>query len=296
MITITGATGNIGSKIAEKLLSSGQSVRCVARGREKLEALAAKGANVAAVDLEDTAALAEAFTGSQSVFTMIPPRYTAENFRIYQNLVGGSIAVALEKAGVKHVVNLSSQGADMSEGTGLIKGLHDQEKRLKMLEGANILHLRPTYFMENLLVFIDMIRNSNMAGSAIDGDLKLPMIAARDIADVAANRLLKMDFTGTTVMELLGQRDLSMNEATRIIGEKTGRPDLTYTRFSYEDTRKALVEGMGFSEDVAKLFVEMAKFFNDGLLKTPRTAGNTTPTTFEDFAEIFVKNLSERSD
>ena len=290
MITVTGATGNIGRKITEKLLHTGQKVRCVARNPERLEAFATRGAEIAAIDLLDAAALTRVFSGSQAVFAMIPPNYQAENFRIYQNQVGENIAKAIETAGVKYVVNLSSQGGDLPDKTGPIKGLHDQEKRLNLLKRVHILHLRPTYFMENLLAFADMIRNSNMAGSAIRGDLKFPMIATRDIADFAAERLIERDFEGIIVEDLLGERDLSMNEAVRIIGDKIGKSNLKYMQFSYEDTRKALVD-QGFSPDVAGLFIEMSRAFNDGLIHTSRTAENTTETSFEEFSDIFVHML-----
>jgi uncharacterized protein YbjT (DUF2867 family) len=288
MIAITGATGNIGSKITADLLSKGQNVRCVARTAVKLETFAEKGAEIAAVSLEDTAALADAFKGADAVFAMIPPNYQALDFRAYQNAVGASIATAVETSGVKHIVNLSSQGAHLADKTGLIKGLHDQERRLNKIKGVNILHLRPTYFMENLLANINMIKQMNIMGSAIQKDMKIPMIATQDIADFAVDRLIKIDFSGMPVKDLLGQRDLSMNEAAEIIGKKIGKPDLKYVQFSYEDTEKAL-EDMGFSADVAGLFIEMSKAFNEGMFDTPRTRQNTTRTAFEDFVEVFGK-------
>jgi uncharacterized protein YbjT (DUF2867 family) len=189
---------------------------------------------------------------------------------------------------VKYVVNLSSQGAHLSDKTGPIKGLHDQEQRLNKLKGVNILHLRPTYFMENLLANIDMIKQMNIMGSAIRGDMKLPMIATQDIAQFAAERLLKKDFSGMTVKDLLGQRDVSMNEAAEIIGKKIDKPDLKYVQFSYEDTEKALVD-MGFSADVAGLFIEMSKAFNQKLINTPRTRENTTDTPLEEYAGVFAR-------
>jgi uncharacterized protein YbjT (DUF2867 family) len=128
----------------------------------------------------------------------------------------------------------------------------------------------------------------NIMGSAIRGDMKIPMIATQDIAKFSAERLLKKDFSGITVNDLLGQKDLSMNEAAEIIGKKIDKPGLKYVQFSYEDTEKALVD-MGFSADVAKLFIEMSQAFNDGLINTPRTRENTTDTPFEDFAEVFAK-------
>jgi uncharacterized protein YbjT (DUF2867 family) len=288
MIAITGATGNIGSKITTDLLSKGQHVRCIARTVDQLQNFAAKGAEIAAISLDDTDALATALTGVDAIFAMIPPHYQAQDFRAYQNVIGESIASAIETAGVKYVVNLSSQGANLTEKTGPIKGLYDQEQRLNKMEDINFLHLRPTYFMENLLVNINMIKQMDIMGSAIRGDMKFPMIATQDIAKFSAERLLKKDFSGITVQDLLGQRDLSMSEAANIIGNKIAKPGLKYVQFSYEDTEKALVD-MGFSVDVAKLFIEMSRAFNDGLLDTPRTQENTTQTTFEEFAVTFAE-------
>lgn len=288
MIAITGATGNIGSKITADLLSKGQNVRCIARTADNLKGFAVKGADIATISLEDTAALSDAFRGIDAIFAMIPPDYQALDFRAFQNTIGASIAKAVETSGVKYVVNLSSQGAHLPDKTGPIKGLHDQEQRLNKLKGVNILHLRPTYFMENLLANIDMIKQMNIMGSAIRGDMKIPMIATQDIARFAAERLLKKDFSGMTVKDLLGQRDISMNEAAEIIGKKIDKPDLKYVQFSYEDTETALVD-MGFSADVAGLFIEMSKAFNQELINTTRTQDNTTDTPLEEFAGVFAR-------
>jgi len=290
MIVITGATGNIGGKIIPHLLSQAHNVRCMARTAEKLQQFVSKGAEVAAGSLEDTAFLIKAFSGAEAVFVMIPPDYRAADFRAYQNGIGASIAEAIQKSQVKHVVNLSSQGAHLPDKTGPIKGLYDQEERLNKLEDVNILHLRPTYFMENLLMNIPLIKNMNMAGSAIRGDQKFAMIATKDIAAFAAERLMKRDFSGKSVRDLLGQRDLSMDEAISIIGKKINKPDLKYVRFSYEDAEKGLA-GAGLSGDVSRLFVEMSRALNEGLfaVNIPRTRENTTGTSIEEFADTFAK-------
>ena len=288
MIAITGASGNIGSKITADLLAKGQKVRCIARTAENLKNLSAKGAEITAISLDDTAALTRAFTGVEAAFTMIPSDYQAPDFIGFQNTIGESIAEAVETSGVKYIVNLSSQGAHLPDKTGPIKGLHHQEERLNKLKGVNILHLRPTYFMENLLETIDMIKQMDIMGSALRGDMEMPMIATRDIAGFAAERLLKRDFSGTSAKDLLGQRDLLLNEAAEIIGKKIDKPNLKYVQFSYQDTEKALVD-MGFSPDVAGLFIEMSKAINEKLVNVPRTPENTTKTTFEEFAVMFAK-------
>ena len=111
------------------------------------------------------------------------------------------------------------------------------------------------------------------------------MIASRDIAAVAARDLLARDWTGVAVRELLGQRDLTYPEATRILGERIGRPDLIYVQLSETDMIAALVAA-GLSESFARLYVEMTRAFNEGRVRpsASRTAENTTPTRFEDFA------------
>ena len=83
--------------------------------------------------------------------------------------------------------------------------------------------------------------------------------------------------------ELLEQRDLTHAEATRILGERVGKPDLRYVQLSYADMVEALVQA-GLSKGFATLYVEMTRAFNEGKVKASRTPENTTPTRFEDFA------------
>jgi uncharacterized protein YbjT (DUF2867 family) len=290
MYVITGATGNVSSKITGILLSQGQKVRVIGRNAKRLQKYTDQGAEAAAGNMEDTGFLTEAFAGASSVFAMIPTDYTTNDFRGYYNKIGASIAKSIEAASVTHVVNLSSQGAHLSSKTGVVLGLHDQEERLNALEGINVLHLRPTFFMENFLMDIDMIKQKNIMGSAIRGDLKFAMIATKDIAKVIAEYLLKRDFSGISIRDLLGQRDISMHECAEIIGRKISKPGLKYVQFPYEDAEKGMIVA-GLSEDVSKMLVELHRAINEGLLaiNLPRTPENTTATPFEEFAETFAE-------
>jgi uncharacterized protein YbjT (DUF2867 family) len=289
LYVITGATGNIGKKISEVLLSKKKKVRVIGRHADKLQGLVEKGAEAFAGSLDDAAAMAHAFKGAHAVFVMIPPNYAALDFRAYQNRIGETLGKAIQDSGVRFVVNLSSIGAHRADKLGPINGLYDQEQRLNKLSGVNILHLRPAYFMENQLMSIDLIKKMGINGSALRGDIAFPMIATVDIAQVAANALLKLDFKGQSVQELLGSRDISLQEATTILGKAIGKPDLKYVQFSYEDTEKSLI-GMGFTPNLAKLFIEMSRGSNEGLMaptqgRTPKT---TTTTTFEEFAKVLA--------
>jgi uncharacterized protein YbjT (DUF2867 family) len=289
MYTILGATGNVGGKIAEILLAGGEKVRVVARTAERLAPLKARGATVHAGDIRDTVFLTNVFRGSEAVFTLIPPNYAVQNFGAYQDEIGESIAKALHDAGVVYAVNLSSVGADLAAGTGPIAGLHRMEQRLNDIPALNVMHLRPGYFMENTLMSLPLVRSQGILGSALRGDLKMPMIATKDIAQFAAEHLVKRDFVGSMVKYLLGERHLSYNEIAGVFGKRIGKQGLRYVQFSYTDAEKGLLSA-GLSPDVCRLFIEMQKAFNDGLIGPylVRTRENTTPTSIEEFADVFA--------
>ena len=120
------------------------------------------------------------------------------------------------------------------------------------------------------------------------------MIATQDIGDRVAGHLFKRDFTGKVVKDLLGQRDLTLNEAIAIIGDKIGWSELKYVQFPYDDAVKGMI-AMGISPDMSRLYIEMSKALNDGLfaVNRPRTVENTTPTTMEEFAETFAVAFAE---
>jgi uncharacterized protein YbjT (DUF2867 family) len=290
MIVITGASGKTGSAVAEALIAKGQKVRVIGRDAAKLKDFTAKGAEAAVGDLGDRAFVTKALIGSEAVYALIPPNFGVTDFRAYQKQIGESIVAAIKGSGVRHVVHLSSQGAHLPDRTGPIVGLHDQEERLNRLDGVDVLHLRPTYFMENLLMNIDLIKKMNIMGSAIQGNVKFAMIAAKDIGAYASERLMRRDFSGKSVRDLLGQRDLSLDEAAAVIGKKLGKPDLKYMAFPYDDAEKGMV-AMGLTPDLSRLYIEMSKALNDGLfaVSIPRTRENTTPTSIEEFADIFAR-------
>jgi uncharacterized protein YbjT (DUF2867 family) len=215
MYVVTGATGNTGNAIAAALLAAGKKVRVIGRDAKKLEALTTKGAEAAVGNLDDAAFLNKAFVGATAVYAVVPPNYTASNFRAYQNAIADAMEDAVKATGAKYVVTLSSVGAHLTEGAGVVQGLHDMEQKFNRVAGLNVLHLRPSYFMENLFGQIGMIKGMGIVGSAANGDLSFAMVATRDIADVAAKRLIALDFSGSSVQYLLGSRDVTLTDNSR---------------------------------------------------------------------------------
>jgi uncharacterized protein YbjT (DUF2867 family) len=294
MFVITGATGNTGRVVAERLLKRGQKVRVIGRKPERLQALVDQGADPVVCNITDTQSLTSAFAGANAVYAMIPPEMTAPDILAYQSRVSDSIAAAIDKARVKHAVVLSSYGADKSEKTGPVLGLRSLEEKLKRIVGLNVLYLRAAYFMENTLAQIGTIKAMGKAAGPLRGDLKTPMIATRDIGAAAADALLALAFTGHQVRELLGQRDISMDEATRIIGTAMGKPDLSYIHLPNEQVRPFLIQ-MGMSPNAADVILELADALNSGHIRPleQRSASNTTPTSYETFVkEEFMPRMS----
>jgi uncharacterized protein YbjT (DUF2867 family) len=221
---------------------------------------------------------------------LVPPHITSTDVRSYQEQVSDALATAVARSKVKFVVALSSIGADKESGIGPVIGLHNLEQKLNRIDSANVLHLRAGYFMENTLGQVGAIRAMGFTGGPLRRDLKIAMIATRDIGAVVADALIQLDFKSKQTRELLGQRDLTMVEVAAIIGKAIGKPDLSYKQLP-DDQFIAAVMQMGMSQNMASLLVEMSGALNSGHMKPlePRSARNTTPTSYETFVtEVFA--------
>jgi uncharacterized protein YbjT (DUF2867 family) len=279
---ILGASGNTGSIIADSLLSKGRKVRVVGRDAGRLQPFVRQGAETFSADMSDAAALTKAFSGARAAYLLLPPITSRED----QERESDAIAQAVTKSGLPYAVHLSSYGAHVPEGTGPVTGLHSSEQKLNAINGLNVLHLRAAYFMENNLAAISMIQEMGIFGHALLPELKLPMTTTRDVGNYAAKRLLDLDFAGKQTRELLGERDLSMAEATAIIARGIGKPDLRYVQFPYDQVQQVL-EQMGMAPKKAAVYIEMFRAINTGVLtaQEPRSRENTTPTSFEEFVQ-----------
>ncbi len=297
MYVVTGATGNTGSVVAKQLLAKGKKVRAIGRNAERLQSLVAQGAEAFVANVADAAAISKAYAGAEGVYLMVPPDVANPDVLAYEERITDALSTAVAQAGVKYAVSLSSFGADKPDKTGPVIGLHHLEEKLNRVSGLNVLHLRAGYFMENTLAQAGIIRSIGKAAGPLRGDLKLPLIATQDIGAAAADALLRLDFTGSATRELLGERDLSMAEATAIIGKAIEKPDLEYLQLPDEQLRPALQQ-LGMSASMVDLLLEMSAALNSGYMRAleKRSPQNTTPTSFETFvANEFVPRYRGQS-
>ncbi len=290
MIVVTGATGRTGRAATEGLLAKGEKLRVVGRDAKKLAPFVALGAEPFVGNVEDASAMTEAFKGASAVYLVLPEDISQPDLRAHQERVSDSYAAAISNAQVQFVVDLSSIGAQHAKGTGPIVGLHNQEQKLNRIAGLNVLHVRAAYFMENLFMSIAPLRATGTLPGAFQADAQMPWIATKDIGAYAATRLAARNFSGSSIQELHGQRDISMQEAASIVGKSIGMPNLEYVQVPSRMLGQNLVT-MGLPEKTADLLVEMWEGANAGLIvpQESRSATNTTPTTLESFvAEVFA--------
>ena len=217
----------------------------------RLQRFVRQGAEAFTATVSDAAALTKAFSGARAAYMMLPPAKSRED----QERESDAIAKAVTESGLRYAVHLSAYGAQVPEGTGPVAGLHSSEQKLNAISGLNALHLRAAYFMENNLAAIGMIHGMGIFGNALLSDLKVPMAATRDVGGYAAQRLLHLDFSDRQTRELLGERDLSMTEATAVIARGIGKPDLRYEQFPYDQ----VLTQMGVPPKGAALYIEMYK-------------------------------------
>lgn len=283
MIAVMGAAGNVGSKVTDLLLRQNEEVRVFEHVR-KLDGLRERGAEVVRGDATEVDDLCALFEDADAALVLLPENMADPEFVATRSGISRALAQALDDQRVLHVVALSAVGVDREEVAGPPAGLREYEQRLFGLAEINVLVLRSAFYMDYLLGNLPLIQTQKINGSAIRGDLKYPMIATQDVAREAADRLVRRDFTGHRVKMLLGPQDVSMREATHVLGSLLGVPDLPYVEFPPADVKEALLAA-GMSEQAASLLVEMQLALNEGRQfdGVRRTDETTTPTRLENF-------------
>lgn len=251
MYVIAGATGHTGRVVANTLLDQKLPVRVIVRDAARGAEWKQRGAEVAVATLDDAQALARAFSGADGAYLMIPPDYGAASMLAAQRRVVDTLAAAPRP---KHVVLLSSIGAQLPKGTGPIQTLHYAEEKLRPDA-----MLRAAYFMENWASLLPVVREQSILPSSISR--RISMVATEDIGRAAAQLLVEKQ---RGVVELAGPEDYSPEEVTAALSRILGR-DIKLVPVPEAGIVPAL-KSAGLSDDVAELFREMTVALNDGTI------------------------------
>lgn len=289
-ITLTGAAGNITKPLAEKLLSQGHTVTVIGRNIENLKHLKDKGATIKIGNIEASDFIKDAFKGADAVYTMVPVPFHLDDWVAYHILVGNNYAKAIKTNNIKKVVNLGTYGGHHTEGIGPTASLGKVEALLREIDGIDFTTLRPGYFYTNFLSQIPFIKQSGIIGGNY-GDLsnKLLLSHHTDIAEAAYHALITPHFNNNEPYYPISDIR-TLNEAAYVLGNAIGLPSKQWIPFQDEDTFNGFIKA-GFSESIARIYVEIGQLFAKGILNEHYNSLATKPKLYqvklEDFAAEF---------
>ena len=290
--TLTGSLGNIGKPLTEILIKAGHELTVISNEPDMKAKIEALGAKAAIGSVTDIAFLTNSFTSADAIYTMMPYNFGVTNYRQYVAGIGNNYAAAIKASGVKRVVNLSSIGAHLENGTGSITGLHDVEQILNQLDDVAVKHLRPAIFYINFFFDIALIKGQNMMGNNYGKEARLVMAHPGDIATVAASEL-QQSFTDKSYRYVVSDEQ-RISDIVKIPGTAIGKTELPWVRFTDEQTFAGMTMAGMMPPAIAKLYVELGTAIDKGILwedydrNKPETLGNTKLADFaKEFAVVF---------
>lgn len=267
MYVVFGVTGNTGKVVAETLLAQKKPVRVVVRDAAKGEPWKAKGAEVAIATVTDAPAIQKALSGATGAYILLPPNYASNSILEDKKKEVAAFAAAIPASGVKHVVLLSSVGAQQPDGTGPIRSVHHAEKVFAGL-GVPFTFLRAPYFMENWATSLGPVKEQGVLYAMFQK--KIPMIATKDIGTTAA-ALLVEGATKTSVVQLHGPAEHDSADVAKTLGAIL-KKDVKVV-FVPEEGRIGALTAAGLTPDMANLYREMTAGVDSGLVAFEAGAG-----------------------
>jgi hypothetical protein len=153
---------------------------------------------------------------------------------------------------------------------------------------SNLLFLRPSYFFYNLFSMIGMIKHAGIMGNQQPSSHTLVLTHTSDIADVAVERLLTLDFKGKSI-QYIASDERTWAEITKTIGTAIGKSELPYVDFSYEQSHSGMLNA-GISKVIADGYAAMGEALRSGEMEAdywknkPNKLGKVK---LEDFSKEF---------
>ncbi|WP_322013872.1 NmrA family NAD(P)-binding protein [Paraburkholderia sp. J12] len=271
--TLIGATGNVGSLAAARLLAAGQTVRPYLRNEAHAQHWRERGAQPFVGDLYDTGALVEAFSGADAAYLMTPTWFTADDMFVENERALDALSEAVSRAHLQRVVLLSSIGAHRPHGTGAILKLHAMERRFARL--PHVTSIRAGWFMENYAGLVARVAETGVLPSMLSPlDMPVPMVATADVGAAVAGALTSV-WSGQRVVELEGPRRYSPDDVAATLAKVLGRAVQAQVlpETQWRDTWTA----WGLTQASASAMSEMLRGFNEGWITFERPQAETTP-------------------
>ncbi len=286
MILITSAPGNNANAVIRELTEAGVRVRALLRNPNSAGEIKGPLVEVAVGDFLNPASLDAALRGVEKAF-LIPPT-DPRSVEMQVNFIR-----AAKRAGTRHVVKLSVNGADVNSPVRVARWHAEGEKELEA-SGIPFTHLRPNAFMQNLLGLAPtIVSQGEFYQPAADG--KVSHIDVRDIAAVAAQALTENGHQGKTYV-ITGPEALSYDEVARKLSTALGRP-VKYVNITPEDFKKSLL-GWGIPEYMAdglnEFFAAIRAGYCAVVTNTVEEVAKRKPISFDDFVHDFAEAFTAR--
>lgn len=291
-IVVTGSLGHISKPLTEQLVKKGHKVTVITRDPEKQKAIEMLGTTAAIGSMEDVVFLTKTFTGTDVVYCMeAPGRFFDPNFDLMAHIdqLGNNYKQAIEQSGVKRVIHLSSIGAHMAEGNGILAFHYNMEQILNQIpDDVAITFMRPVGFYYNMLAFIDTIKKQGNIISNYHLDFKESWVAPVDIADAIVEEI-ETQKPGERKVRYVASDELTSDELAAILGEAIGKPDLKWVAIPDEQMMNGMIAS-GMNAAIAKGLVEMNASRRGGVLYEDynRHKPALGKTKMKDFAKDFA--------
>jgi NAD(P)H dehydrogenase (quinone) len=221
MFVVLGGSGNTGKVVAETLLRQKKKVRVVLHDAAKGKAVVRSGCGCrdrrcrrgghARACLQERGGHLRPPAGE----LQFEPRARGQQPPHTHHCCGS------RGRGVRHVVLLSSIGAQQSDGTGPVLGLRDAETVFSRANAAATF-VRAAYFMENWGGSVHALAQGVLPTFLVV-DKAIPLVATRDVGSAAA-RLLAEGGSGKRVIELAGPREHRPREVAAAVWRIVGKP------------------------------------------------------------------------
>ena len=262
-ILVTTPTGRVGQEVLRELLAPEFEVRVILRNPERLPVETRDQLEIVRGSIEDGALLGQSLHGVDSLFWCIPSVGIQEhNVREYYRRMARAASQAVREAQTPRVVSISTIGNGLAPDGGPIAALHEMEEILNR-SGAAIRHLRCGSFMENFLKLAPQLAEHGYFSYPIPGNIPVPMVAVRDVADAALRWLVRRDWDGVDAVGVHGPEDLSYNQAAAVIERILERP-IRFREVSANLYVQTLVRD-GASPDYAKSLVNLFGVLAQGI-------------------------------
>jgi NAD(P)H dehydrogenase (quinone) len=256
MIVVTGASGQLGRAVVERLKDRVDASRVVALSRDP-DKIADLGVTTRAADFDDEDGLARAFDGADRLYMISTDKMGSDRIAQHTNVIN-----AASRAGVGHVLYTSQTRADEPDNPAMVMSDHRATEEALAASGLRHTTLRHNLYAD---IFVLMSATSAVASGVLAtnaGDGGAAYITREDCAEVGAAVLAADDDPGR-VLEVTGPASVTGADFAAILSEITGR-QIPYEQLTDEQFVAGAVASGAMPEPMAQGMATFGRATREG--------------------------------